>query len=168
LLLALQIFPMILVLIPLFIFFVNLGLLNTRLSLIILYTAICIPYPVWMFKAYFDSIGRELEEAAWIDGCSRPQAFARVVIPLTWPGVIAVAIFSFILCWNEFMMANLFLRKDELKTLPVAIRSFIAAETTNWGQMMAAATIALIPVFILFVFFQRFMIAGYTEGGTKE
>ncbi len=168
LLLILQIFPLILVLIPLFVFFSKLGLLNKQLSVIILYTAICIPYSTCMFRAYFDSIGKELEEAAWIDGCSKFQAFVRAVIPVTWPGVIAVSIYCVILCWNEFMMANLFLRQGELRTLPVVIRSFISSETTNWAQMMATATIAFIPVFILFIFFQKFMIAGYTDGGTKE
>lgn len=168
LLLILQIFPMILVLIPLFVLFTRAGLINTRISLIILYTAICLPYSVWMFKSYFDSIGKEMEEAAWIDGCTRAQSFRKVVIPLTWPGVVAVTIYAFVLCWNEFMLANSFLRTDEIKTMPVAIRSFIMLDTTNWGYMMATATVALLPVFLLFLFFQKYMIAGYTDGGTKE
>lgn len=166
-LLMLQIFPMILVLIPLFVFFTKLRLLDKHVSVVLLYTAICIPYSTCMFRAYFDSIGKELEEAAWIDGCNRFQAFVRIVVPLTWPGFIAVTIYCVILCWNEFMMANLFLRKNELRTLPVVLRSFIASESTNWAQMMATATIAFIPVFILFIFFQKYMIAGYTDGGTK-
>jgi len=168
LLLMLQIFPMILVLIPLFVFFTKLGMLDKHISVILLYTAICVPYSTCMFRAYFDSIGKSLEEAAWIDGCTKFQAFVRIVIPLTWPGFIAVTIYCIILCWNEFMMANLFLRKSELRTLPVVIRSFISSDSTNWAQMMATATIAFIPVFILFIFFQKYMIAGYTDGGTKE
>jgi ABC-type glycerol-3-phosphate transport system permease component len=165
--LLLQIFPLVLALIPLFILFTQLGLTNSYFGVILIYTAIGLPYSVLMFKGYFASISVELEEAAWIDGCSRLGSFACIIMPVSGPGIIAVAIYDFILCWNEFMIANIFLRKADFMSLPVGIKMFVSEFSAEWGYMMASATVAVIPMFILFVFFQRYLITGATTGSLK-
>jgi ABC-type glycerol-3-phosphate transport system permease component len=166
-LLVLQIFPMIVVLIPLFIFFTKLNLVNTKRAMIIMYTTTCLPYSVMMFRAYFEAVSRDLEEAAWIDGCSRVMTFLRVVMPVSAPGIAAVTIFAFVHCWNEYMIASLFLKGTYSRTITVGIQMFVAEFSSQWGYMFASATLAMIPIFVLFFFFQKYMIAGYTAGSTK-
>jgi ABC-type glycerol-3-phosphate transport system permease component len=166
-LLMIQMFPLILALIPLFILFRNLGLVNTHLSVIILYTVVHLPFATWMFKAFFDSIPRELEEAAQVDGCTKLQGFGRIVLPLSGPGIAAVAIFSFLFSYNEYFIANVFLRNESVMTVPVGIQMFMQQYATDWGSLMAAATLATIPTFILFLLVQRFMIYGAVAGGVK-
>lgn len=166
-LLMIQMFPLILALIPLFILFRNLGLVNTHLSVIILYTVVHLPFATWMFKAFFDSIPRELEEAALVDGCTKLQGFTKIVLPLSGPGMAAVAIFSFLFSYNEYFIANVFLRSERVMTIPVGIQMFMQQFATDWGSLMAAATLAMIPTFILFLFVQRYMIYGAVAGGVK-
>ncbi len=166
-LLMIQMFPLILSLIPLFILFKNLSIINTYFSVIIVYTSMSLPFATWMFKGFFDSIPKELEEAGWIDGCSRTQTFFKIILPICGSGIIAVAIYSFLLCWNEYMIANIFLRKVELMTIPVGIQMYIQQFTTDWGGMFAAATTAMIPAFIIFLFFQKYITSGVTAGSVK-
>lgn len=166
-LLMMQMFPLILSLIPLFILFKKAGIINTHFSVISIYLTTSLPFATWMFKGFFDSIPRELEQAAWIDGYSKIQAFVRIVLPISGPGIIAVAIFSFLLCWNEYMVANIFLRKNELMTIPVGIQMYIQQFATDWGGMFAAATTAMIPAFIIFVFFQKYIVSGVASGSVK-
>lgn len=166
-LLMLQMFPLILSLIPLFILFKKVGISNTYFSVIIIYVSMNLPFATWMFKGFFDSIPKELEQAAWIDGCSKIQTFMKIVLPISGPGIIAVAIYSFLLCWNEYMIANIFLRKNELMTIPVGIQMYIQQFSTDWGGMFAGATTAMIPAFIIFVFFQRYIVAGVAAGSIK-
>jgi ABC-type glycerol-3-phosphate transport system permease component len=120
-----------------------------------------------MFRAYFAAVPKELEEAAWIDGYSRGQTFLRIVMPVCVPGIAAVTIFVFVMCWNEFMIASLLLKNVNARTLTVGIQMFVAEYTSEWGYMFASATMAMIPILFLFVFFQRYMIAGYMAGSTK-
>jgi ABC-type glycerol-3-phosphate transport system permease component len=162
-----QMFPIILALIPLFVLFRSLGLINSPLSVIILYSVVHLPFATWMARSFFDSIPRELEEAALIDGCSAFGAFARIVLPLSGPGLAAIAIFSFLFSYNEFFVANLFLKDQSAMTLPVGIRMFMQQYSTDWGSLMAAATVTLVPTFILFLFVQKYIAYGAVSGGVK-
>jgi ABC-type glycerol-3-phosphate transport system permease component len=162
-----QMFPIILALIPLFILFRTLGLINNPLSVIILYTVVHLPFATWMARSFFDSIPQELEEAALIDGCSPFGAFMRIVLPLSGPGMAAIAIFSFLFSYNEFFVANVFLKEQSSMTLPVGIKMFMQQYSTDWGSLMAAATVTLVPTFILFLFVQKFIAYGAVSGGVK-
>ncbi|MBB5753148.1 carbohydrate ABC transporter permease [Prosthecomicrobium pneumaticum] len=162
-----QMFPIILALIPLFILFRNLGLINNPLSVIIVYTVVHLPFATWMARAFFDTIPRELEEAALVDGCSRFGAFIRIVLPLSGPGLAAIAIFSFLFSYNEFFVANVFLKDESTMTLPVGITMFMQQYSTDWGSLMAAATVTVIPTFILFLGIQKYITYGAVSGGVK-
>lgn len=167
LLLMVQMFPLILALIPLFILFRNLGLVNTRLSVILLYAVVNLPFATWMFRAFFDAIPRELEEAAMIDGATRLQAFLRVVLRLSGPGLAAVTIFSFLFNYNEYLIASIFLRDEDKMTIPVGIQMFMQQYQTDWGSLMAAATLAMLPAFVFFLLVQRYMVYGAVAGAVK-
>ncbi|MCX5477924.1 carbohydrate ABC transporter permease [Kaistia geumhonensis] len=162
-----QMFPIILALIPLFILFRTLGLINSPLSVIILYTVVHLPFATWMARSFFDTIPRELEEAALVDGCSRFGAFLRIVLPLSGPGLAAIAIFSFLFSYNEFFVANVFLRDENAMTLPVGITMFMQQYSTDWGSLMAAATLTVVPTFILFLGIQKYITYGAVSGGVK-
>ena len=157
-LLMMQMFPLLLALIPLFILFRNIGLTTSFWSVILIYSVAQLPFSTWMFKAFFDSVPRELEEAAQIDGCSRLMAFRHVILPLSGPAMAAVTIFAFLFSYNEYLIANVFLKRQEMMTIPVGIQSFIQQFGADWGMLMAASTTAMIPTFILFLFVQRYMI----------
>lgn len=167
LLLMIQMFPLILAIIPLFILFRNLNLINNPLSVILLYTVANLSFSTWMFKSFFDGIPRELEEAAAVDGCTPIQGLVRVVLPLAGPGTIAVSIFAFLLAFNEFFIANVFLRKEDTMTLPVGIQIFTQQFGSDWGSLMAAATLTMLPTFCLFLFVQKYMLYGAIGAGVK-
>jgi ABC-type glycerol-3-phosphate transport system permease component len=162
-----QMFPIILALIPLFILFRNVGLINNPLSVIIIYTVVQLPFATWMARSFFDTIPRELEEAALVDGCSPFGAFVRIVLPLSGSGIAAISIFSFLFSYNEFFVANIFLRDEDSMTLPVGITMFMQQYATDWGSLMAAATVTLIPTFILFLGVQKYVAYGAVSGGVK-
>ncbi|MBZ9938944.1 carbohydrate ABC transporter permease [Mesorhizobium sp. BR1-1-16] len=162
-----QMFPIILALIPLFILFRTLGLINSPLSVIILYTVVHLPFATWMARAFFDTIPRELEDAALVDGCSRFGAFVRIVLPLSGPGLAAIGIFSFLFSYNEFFVANVFLKDQSAMTLPVGITMFMQQYSTDWGSLMAAATLTVVPTFILFLGIQKWITYGAVSGGVK-
>jgi ABC-type glycerol-3-phosphate transport system permease component len=164
---ALQMFPIILALIPLFLIFRPLGLIDHPFSVIIVYGVVNLPFATWMARSYFDTIPRELEEAALIDGCGHFTAFYRIVLPLSGPGLAAVTIFAFLLAYNEFFVANIFLRSTQAMTLPVGIRVFLQQFSTDWGSLMAAATATMLPTLILFLFVQKFITHGAVAGGVK-
>jgi ABC-type glycerol-3-phosphate transport system permease component len=162
-----QMFPIFLALIPLFIFFRIIGLVNSYFSVMILYTVAQLPFATSMFRAFFDGIPRDLEEAAAIDGASRLQGFRLVVLPLAAPAIAAVAIFTFLFSYNEYLVASIFLRRADLYTLPVGIQQFMQQFGTDWGSLMAAATMAMIPTFFLFLFIQKYMMYGAIGSGVK-
>ncbi|MFP5077717.1 carbohydrate ABC transporter permease [Rhizobium sp. YIM 134829] len=164
---AVQMFPIILALIPLFLLFRPLGLIDNPLSVIIVYGVINLPFVTWMARSYFDTIPRELEEAALIDGCGHFGAFFRVVLPLSGPGLAAVSIFSFLLAYNEFFVANVFLRTQAAMTLPVGIQMFLQQFSTDWGSLTAAASVTMLPTLVLFLFVQKFITHGAVAGGVK-
>lgn len=120
-----------------------------------------------MFRAFFDTIPRELEEAAQVDGCTKMQAFARVVLPLSGPRIAAVKIFSFLFSYNEFFVASIFLRRESVMIIPVGNQMFMQQYATDWGSLMAAATLAMIPTPILFLFVQWYMVYGAISGSVK-
>ena len=162
-----QMFPLILALIPLFIIFKDAGLINTYYSVILVYTLLNLPFATWMFEGFFDAIPRELEEAASVDGCTRFGTLTRIVVPLSGPGTAAVTIFTFLLCYNEFLIANIFLRDPDTMTIPVGIQMFMAQYSTDWGSLMAAASLASIPTIVFFLFVQKYMVQGVVAGAVK-
>jgi ABC-type glycerol-3-phosphate transport system permease component len=166
-LLMVQMFPIIMALIPLFVIFRTLGLIDHPLSVIIIYTTVHLPFATWMFRAFFDSIPRELEEAALVDGCSRIGAFFRIVLPLSGPGIAAVAIFSTLFSYNEFFIASIFLRSEAQMPVPVGVQMFMQQYATDWGSLMAAATLTMVPTFLFFMFAQKYMVHGGLAGGVK-
>jgi ABC-type glycerol-3-phosphate transport system permease component len=166
-LLVVQMFPLILAIIPLFIFFRQLGLVNNFIPVILVYTVTQLPFSTWMLRSYFDSVPRELDEAAKVDGCSPFRCFLQIILPLAAPGIAAVAIFSFLFSYNEFFISSVFLRDEGLMTMPVGIQSFMQQYSTDWGSLMASATLAMVPTLILFLFIQKYLIAGATAGAVK-
>jgi ABC-type glycerol-3-phosphate transport system permease component len=166
-LMLVQMFPLILALIPLFIIFKVAGLVNTYWSVILVYTVLNLPFATWMFEGFFDAIPRELEEAAFVDGSSRFGSLIRIVLPLSGPGTAAVTIFTFLLCYNEFLIANIFLRDPDTMTIPVGIQMFMAQYSTDWGSLMAAASLASIPTIVFFLFVQKYMVQGVVAGAVK-
>lgn len=166
-LLILQMFPLVLVLIPLFWIFKTLGLVDNQLSVAISYIAINLPFATWMLKGFFDSISIEIEEAAFIDGMGPAQSFLKIMLPLSLPGIATVAIFTFNNCWNEYMLASVFLRSNELQTMTIGLQMFQVQNNADWSTMMAASTIALIPSIIFLVFMQKYIVQGLTTGAVK-
>lgn len=166
-LLILQMFPLVLVLIPLFWIFKTLGLVDNQLSVIICYISINLPFATWMLKGFFDDISIDIEEAAFIDGLGPAQSFLKIVLPLSLPGIATVAIFTFNNCWNEYMLASVFLRSNELQTMTIGLQMFQVQNNADWSTMMAASTIALIPSLIFLLFMQKYMVQGLTAGAVK-
>jgi multiple sugar transport system permease protein len=156
-----------LVFIPLFILMNQLRLVNTHLSLILSYLTFAIPFCTWMLIGYFKGIPTELEEAALIDGCTRLQSLYKVLIPLSAPGIVAAAIFSFSLSWNEFLYALIFVTTPSNKTLPPLISNLIRGDIYLWGPMMAGSVLAAAPVVILYIISQRFVVQGLGAGAVK-
>ena len=166
-LLLVQMFPLILAIIPLFIFFRSLNMVNNYIPVILVYTVTQLPFATWMLRSYFDSIPKELDEAATVDGASPLRVFGQIILPLTLPGIVAVAIFSFLFSYNEFFISSVFLRDENRMTMPVGIQSFMQQYSTDWGSLMASATLGMIPTLILFFFIQKYMVAGATAGAVK-
>jgi len=163
-----QMFPGVLTLIPIYIIMVQvLGLGSSRIGLIIVYAATSIPFSVWMLKGYFDTIPRELEEAAIIEGASAGKIFWRIVLPLAKPAVAITALFSFMTAWNEFILAATFMDKEEMYTAPVGLRFFVGGFQQQWGYFAAGSIIVSIPVVVLFLYLQKYLVSGLTAGGVK-
>lgn len=163
-----QMFPGTLMLIPLYIILVKwLGLGSTRISLVLVYATTSIPFCVWMLKGYFDTIPRELEEAALMDGASPGTIFFRIILPLAKPAVAVTALFSFMTGWNEFILAATFMDKELMYTAPVGLRFFVGGFSQQWGFFAAGSIIVSIPVVALFMFLQKYLVSGLTAGAVK-
>jgi arabinogalactan oligomer / maltooligosaccharide transport system permease protein len=163
-----QMFPGTLMLIPLFIILVQwLKLGNSRLGLIIVYATTSIPFSVWMLKGYFDTIPKELEEAAIMEGASVGRVFWTIVLPLAKPALAVTALFSFMTSWNEFILAATFMEQDTMYTAPVGLRFFVGGYSQQWGYFAAGSIIVSIPVVLLFLFLQKYLVSGLTAGGVK-
>jgi ABC-type glycerol-3-phosphate transport system permease component len=166
-LLIVQMFPLVLAIIPLFIFFRRLDMVNNFIPVVLVYTVTQLPFATWMLRSYFDSVPKELDEAARVDGCSRLRGFVQIVLPLSAPGIAAVAIFSFLFSYNEFFISSVFLRDENRMTMPVGIQSFMQQYSTDWGSLMASAALGMVPTLILFLLIQKYMISGATAGAVK-
>ena len=166
-LLVTQMFPGVVMAIPLYILLQNLGLLNSLTGLALVYSTTAVPFCVWMLKGYFDTIPIELEEAAIMDGMSRFQIFLKIVLPLAKPGIVVTALFSFMTAWNEFILAATFLSEPTKFTLPVALQQYVGDYSTEWGYFAAGAILVSIPVMALFFALQKHLVSGLTAGSVK-
>lgn len=166
-LLVTQMFPATLMLVPLFSLLEKLGLLDSWGGLVLVYSTSSLPFCVWMLKGYFDTIPRELEEAAVMDGASPVQIFVRVVLPLARPALAVTALFSFMTAWNEFILAATLINDAARFTLPVALQQYVGEWKTEWGHFAAGALLVSAPVMALFFALQRFLVGGLTAGAVK-
>lgn len=162
-----QMVPGVVIIIPLYFLFSKVGLLDTRSSLIISDMALTIPMGVIMLSAFFVSVPRELEEAAKIDGCTGPSALFRVVLPVAKPGMISVAIYTFINVWEEFLFALNLTTSSSKRTLPIAISMFSGEFAVDWGSTMAAAAVVSLPVLLIFLLCNRYFVQGLADGAVK-
>jgi multiple sugar transport system permease protein len=160
-------FPAVVFLMPLFLLMRWLGLVSTHYSLILTYLTFGLPLSIWLLKGFYDNIPIQLEQAARIDGATRFQAFFLIVMPLSSPGIIATAIFSFIGAWNEYVYAVTFLNNKERLTLPVGIQRYFTEFATDWPGLMAATFLMSVPVVVLFLVLQKYFVRALTEGAVK-
>lgn len=168
-LLSVQMFPTVAILITLYTFFVQFGLTNTYTGLILACLCVSLPLSVWMMKSFYDTIPVSLDEAAKIDGCSRLGILCRVILPMMKPGIYAVAIYSFLMAWDDFVFSKVLINVNDKKTLTVGIaESFLGEFSHNYAGMMALAVIAALPIVLVFIAFQRFLVSGMTAGAVKE
>jgi len=167
LLLASQLFPLVMIIAPIFRIFVPLGLADNVWGLVVVYTAFNAAFANFLMQSFFDSIPIELDEAAMIDGCTRLRALLKVVFPLTLPGMAATLGFVFTAAWSELLFALMLINSESQKTFAVGLLGFISKAGVNWGQMMAASTLALIPVVVFFALISRYLVQGLTAGAVK-
>ena len=165
--LATQMFPGILTMIPLYVLMQKLNLLDSALGLTMVYATTAIPFCIWMLKGYFDTLPRELEESAIIDGASRFTVFTRIILPLSAPAIAVTALFSFMSAWNEFVLAYTFLSSEAAFTMPVQIRNYVGDKDVQWSLFAASSLIVSIPVMALFYTLEKHLVGGLTAGGVK-
>lgn len=161
---VIQSLPVVTAVIPLFILFANIGLVDTLGGIVILYVGGTMSVAIWMMAAYFDSIPISLEEAAWMDGCSVFGSFTRVVLRNSLPGLLSTAIFAFLLAWNDYLVAVVFLRSDQNFTLPIGLQTFFQQNQTDWGPVMSVAVVMMIPPIIVFAVLNRYFSVGGIGG----
>ena len=166
-LLTTQMFPATMLLLPFFILLSYLGLINSYIGLIIIYSSTALPFCIWQMKGYYDTIPPSLEESARLDGCTRFQAFYKVILPLSTPALVITALFSFMASWSEYVVAAIILQDPKLYTLPLGLKSFQASLSTQWGLYAAGAVVVSIPVTILFISLSRYLVSGLTMGSVK-
>lgn len=164
--LLINMFPLVLLILPLFILMRVLGLLDTHLALIIANSTVAIPFSVWMMVSYMNGIPRSLDEAAMTDGCTRMQALRRVILPLCLPGIIATGIYIFITSWNEYLYA-LTLGGRNVRTITVAVQTLIGEYEVQWGLLTSGGIVGALPATILFLLVQKRLISGLTQGAVK-
>lgn len=162
-----QMFPATMLLLPMYIMLIKLGLLNSYLGIIIVYSSTALPFCVWQMKGYYDTIPYSLEEAATIDGCSKFYAFYKIILPLASPALVITALFSFMAAWSEYIVAAQVLQETKLYTLPVGLKTFQSNMTTEWGLYAAASIVVSIPVVVLFIVLSKWLVSGLTLGSVK-
>jgi len=160
-------FPGVVIIVPSYNVMSFLHLTNSLVGVMLVELVLTIPFSVWMLRGFFTEIPRELEEAAIIDGCSKMQALRHVLLPLALPGIIAVAVFAFIFSWNEYLFPLVLINDEAVKTLPLGVAGFMGHLYVEWGPLLAAAVVSTIPILILFIFLQRFLIKGIMSGAVK-
>ncbi|WP_366657864.1 carbohydrate ABC transporter permease [Fodinicurvata sp. EGI_FJ10296] len=164
--LVINMFPIVLLILPLFVIMRRLGLLDTHAALIIANSTVAIPFSIWMLTSYINAIPKSLDEAAMTDGCSRLGALRRVILPLIMPGIIATAIYIFITSWNEYLYA-LTLGGSNVRTMTVAIQTLIGEYQIEWGLLTAGGVLGALPATVLFLIVQKRLISGLTQGAVK-
>jgi multiple sugar transport system permease protein len=162
-----QMLPGFVSLAPLYLLMSNMHLIDTRISLILMYTVGLIPFSTIILRGFFQRIPGSLEEAAMIDGCSRLSALLRIIIPVMLPGIASTFIFAFVQNWNELFLAVMFIDSEAIKTLPVAMNSFVLKFDVDWASMSAGTVLSILPTVILFAFAQKFIVQGLTQGAEK-
>lgn len=166
-LVATYMFPPILLAIPYSLVMAKLGLVNTRIGLIIVYLSFSVPYAVWMLVGFFKTVPLGIEEAARVDGANKVQIFVGIVLPLVMPGIVATAIYTFINAWNEFLYSLILINSTGKMTVSVALKSLQGAEILDWGDMMAASALVVVPSVVFFMFIQNKIAGGMTDGAVK-
>ena len=161
-------FPGVILLIPMYLMLGKMGLLNSYFALILINVTFSTPFAVWMLKAFFKTIPYDIEEAAMIDGASKITILFKIIFPLALPGIASVSIFCFIISWTEYMFASIMISGDDLKTLPVGLASIVGQYQIDWGFLLAGATLASLPVIILFIFVGKYFVSGLTDGAVKQ
>ncbi|MCQ3830873.1 sugar ABC transporter permease [Microbulbifer elongatus] len=163
-----QMFPAVLMLIPLYVIVVQwLGLGNSWLGLILVYSITALPFCVWMLKGYFDTLPYEIEESALLDGASHWTIFTRIILPLARPAIAVTGLFAFMTAWNEFILASIFMDDESRYTVPVGLRFFVSDYASEWGYFAAGSILVSLPVMLLFLSLQRFLVAGLSAGAVK-
>ncbi|WP_394920485.1 carbohydrate ABC transporter permease [uncultured Robinsoniella sp.] len=160
-------FPPILLAIPYSLVMAKLGLMNTRVGLVIVYLSFSVPYAVWMLVGFFKTVPLGIEESARVDGANKFQTFSRIVLPLVMPGIVATAIYTFINAWNEFLYSLILINSTDKMTVSVALKSLQGSEILNWGDMMAASALVVVPSVLFFMFIQNKIAGGMTDGAVK-
>jgi arabinogalactan oligomer / maltooligosaccharide transport system permease protein len=166
-LLITQMFPATMLLLPMFLMLAKLHLINSYLGLIAVYSATALPFTIWQMKGYYDTIPRELEEAALIDGASRIRTFYTIILPLAAPALVITALFSFLTAWSEYIVAAQVLLTEDLFTVPLGLKQFQSSMTTEWGLYAAGSIIVSIPVIALFLYLSKWLVSGLTLGSVK-
>lgn len=167
LMLLTQMFPLVMLIAPIFKMLSPLGLTNSLTGLIIVYVAFNVPFATFLMQSFFDGIPKDLEEAAMIDGATRFRAFRQIILPLTLPGIAATLGFVFTAAWSELLFALMLISSTDSSTFPVGLLSFVSKFAVDFGQMMAAGVLALIPACLFFLFIQRYLVQGLTAGAVK-
>ena len=167
LMLITQMFPIVMLITPIFRVFAPLGLTNSLIGLIVVYTAFNVPFATFLMQSFFDAVPRDLEEAAMIDGDTRFGAFRKIALPLTLPGMAATLGFVFTAAWSELLFALMLISKTDKTTFPVGLLTFVSKFSVDFGQMMAAGVLALVPAFLFFIFIQKYLVQGLTAGAVK-
>ena len=167
LILCTYMFAPIMIVVPIYILAQRLGIVDTHTALVLSYSSFCLPFSLWLLRAFFQSIPIELEEAAQVDGAGRLRALIYIVAPLALPGLIATSIFTFTLAWNDYIFTRILIISDELKTLPVGVQDLFSAAVVDWGLVMAAGMLITIPALAFFMAVQRHLVAGWGTGGLK-
>lgn len=162
-----QMLPRVLLVIPIYTIFLQFKLNNTLIGLTLMYTVITVPIGLWFVKGFFDSIPKELEESAIIDGCSRFNALLKIIVPLSTPGIMATATWSYIIAWDEYLFAHTLISSEKLWPVSVGLSSHIGQYSILWGEIMVGAVLATLPIGILFMFFQKYLVTGLLSGSVK-
>ena len=163
-----QMIPGILVIIPLYIIFSKMGLINTHIGLFIYYVTVNLPFCVITMRSFFERIPITLEEAARVDGCTKMQSLFKIVFPIMFPGIVSVFVFGFIGAWNELIAGSIFISTPEMWTIPVGLKTLIGKYNVEWGLLMAGGVMALLPTALMFAAMQKFIVEGMTAGAVKE
>ena len=165
--LSVQIVPPMLLALPYFLLSVTYNIYDSYLALVVTYTSFSLPFATLMLRSYFATIPKELEEAAIVDGCSRLASLLKIILPVSLPGIIATAVYTFVLAWNELLFALTLTEGWKRRTIPVSIGFLMGEFTSEWNQIMALSVMASVPIVLLFIFLQKHLIQGMTAGAMK-